>query len=135
MEKMVKLTSGLIQKYYGNPEEVFHEIKNDDSNGASHKNNWYNENISENPESVVYSNGPQNEHHLSNEAHKYTIDAQKVYSPNWLYSCYYCNDLNTDNSNRYERHVVLTHSGRAAYPNKAELEKFGLDAQGRSWEV
>jgi len=34
----------------------------------------------------------------------------------------------------YENHVVMTHD-RPAYPNKAEMEKHWLKAQGKEWET
>jgi hypothetical protein len=33
------------------------------------------------------------------------------------YQCYYC-DYVTNDENQYERHIVLKHPGRPAYPNK-----------------
>jgi hypothetical protein len=50
------------------------------------------------------------------------------------YLCYYC-DYKAYNKECYETHVVLKHCHSPAYPNKAEIEKRGLKAQGKSWEV
>jgi hypothetical protein len=50
------------------------------------------------------------------------------------YSCYYC-DYKTDKKDHYERHVILRHDHCPAYPNKAEMEKRGLKAQGKDWEI
>jgi hypothetical protein len=49
------------------------------------------------------------------------------------YPCYYCDDR-TNNKDDYERHIILRHNHCPAYPNKAELERLGLKAQGKSWE-
>jgi hypothetical protein len=49
------------------------------------------------------------------------------------YSCYYCK-YRTNNEEEYKQHVVSRHPGRLAYPNKAEIEKSGLKAQGKDWE-
>ena len=48
------------------------------------------------------------------------------------YSCYYC-DYKTNDMGKYENHVVIIH-GRPSYPNKAEIEKYGLKSQGKEWE-
>jgi hypothetical protein len=50
------------------------------------------------------------------------------------YPCYYC-EYRTNNEEEYKQHVALRHPGRLAYPNKAEIEKRGLKAQGKSWEI
>ena len=50
------------------------------------------------------------------------------------YSCYYC-DYKPDSKSDYERHVIMRHGHSSAYPNKAEIEKMGLKAQGKSWET
>jgi len=40
------------------------------------------------------------------------------------YECYYCDKfVPTDNRDDYEKHVVLTHDNKPAYPSKADLEK------------
>jgi hypothetical protein len=62
-------------------------------------------------------------------------DAKKVIEQiNSQYRCYYC-DYETKYDEAYDKHVVLTHPGRPAYPNKADIEKLGLKAQGKSWEI
>jgi hypothetical protein len=35
----------------------------------------------------------------------------------------------------YERHVILTHPKRPAYPSKVDLERLGLHGQGKRWEI
>jgi hypothetical protein len=54
-------------------------------------------------------------------------------SNNFRYSCYYCN-AETNNKNEYESRVVLKHPGKLCYPDRAYLEKFGLQVKGKSWE-
>jgi hypothetical protein len=49
------------------------------------------------------------------------------------YPCYYC-PYGMNYEDDYERHVVKYHSGRPAYPNKAEIAKHGLTPQGKDWE-
>jgi hypothetical protein len=49
-------------------------------------------------------------------------------------SCYYC-DYKSDSKDDYERHVIMKHGHSLAYPNKAEIEKMGLKAWGKSWEI
>jgi hypothetical protein len=50
------------------------------------------------------------------------------------YQCYYCN-YEAKYNEAYDKHVVLTHPGRPAHPNKAEIEKRELKPQGKDWEV
>jgi IS1 family transposase len=50
------------------------------------------------------------------------------------FSCYYCDDYKPYIKSDYERHVVMKHGHSPAYPNKAEIEKLGLKAQGKDWE-
>jgi hypothetical protein len=35
----------------------------------------------------------------------------------------------------YESHVVMKHPGKLAYPGKAYLERLGIEAKGKSWEI
>jgi hypothetical protein len=51
------------------------------------------------------------------------------------YSCYYCSNLQTNYKGYYQNHMILQHSDKPPYPNKADLERLGLKAQGKSWEV
>jgi hypothetical protein len=48
--------------------------------------------------------------------------------------CYYC-DYKPDSKDDYEGHVVLGHGHSIAYPNKAEIEKWGLKPQDKDWET
>ncbi|MDN5868044.1 MAG: hypothetical protein L0H55_11705, partial [Candidatus Nitrosocosmicus sp.] len=50
-----------------------------------------------------------------------------------IYSCYLCG-LETDSKEEYERHYVRTHPGKPAYPCLADITKYGLEPQGKSWE-
>lgn len=50
------------------------------------------------------------------------------------YRCYYCDHPPAASKDDYEHHVVTKH-GKPAYPNKAEIEKRGLIAQGKDWET
>jgi hypothetical protein len=54
--------------------------------------------------------------------------------PDYPVNCYYC-DYKPDSKDHYERHVILRHDHCIAYPNKAEIEKLRLEAQGKSWET
>ena len=48
------------------------------------------------------------------------------------YQCYYCNRfVPTDNKDDYEKHVVLSHDGKLAYPSKVDLERNNLKPQGK----
>jgi hypothetical protein len=52
-----------------------------------------------------------------------------------MFECYHCNDFHNNNETEYERHVVLNHQGKPAYPCKIDLERLGLRAQGKNWEI
>jgi proteasome lid subunit RPN8/RPN11 len=52
-----------------------------------------------------------------------------------MYSCYYCNSYQTDLEKNYERHVILSHPKRPAYPSKVDLERLGIHGQGKGWEI
>ncbi|HEY6668207.1 MAG TPA: DUF4326 domain-containing protein [Candidatus Nitrosopolaris sp.] len=54
---------------------------------------------------------------------------------NSKYVCYYCMDCQTDSEHEYHSHKVRKHPDKPAYPTKADLEKFGLTPQGKSWEI
>jgi hypothetical protein len=44
-------------------------------------------------------------------------------------SCYYC-PFQTNNSKEYDRHVVLKHPKKPAYPGKADMESLRLPPKG-----
>jgi hypothetical protein len=48
--------------------------------------------------------------------------------------CYYC-DYKPYSKDDYEAHVIMRHGHSLAYPNKAEIEKLGLEAQRKNWET
>jgi hypothetical protein len=48
--------------------------------------------------------------------------------------CYYCDSFHRNDEEDYERHILIKHTGKPAYPNKAEIEKSGLKRQGKEWE-
>ena len=53
------------------------------------------------------------------------------------FSCYHngC-DFHTNDEKDYHRHAAQKHTGLPVlYPTKAELEKYGLQAQGKDWEI
>jgi hypothetical protein len=43
-----------------------------------------------------------------------------------IFKCYYCN-YETSVEREYERHVVLRHPGKPAYPSKIDLEKIEVN--------
>jgi hypothetical protein len=74
---------------------------------------------------------------ISSEAElsKKIVDASV--STNFLFSCYhrYC-DFHTIDERDYRRHWGQNHTGvPILYPTKTELMKYGLEAQGKSWEI
>ena len=61
---------------------------------------------------------------------------------NSKYVCYYCIDFQSTNyESDYKNNVVLKHmtssadKDHPAYPTKADIERLGLVAQGKSWEI
>jgi hypothetical protein len=59
--------------------------------------------------------------------------------PNFLYLCYYCgkgNGFQTNDETDYTLHVISKHGlGHPCYPCKLDLERLGIKAQGKSWEI
>ena len=52
------------------------------------------------------------------------------------YECYYCDKFDpTGNRDDYEKHIVLSHDRKLAYPSKADLERNNLKPQGTEWEI
>jgi hypothetical protein len=52
------------------------------------------------------------------------------------YERYYCDEFaSTDNRDDYEKHVVLSHDGKLAYPSLVDLKKNNLKSQGKTWEI
>jgi hypothetical protein len=43
----------------------------------------------------------------------------------FIFNCYYCN-YQTNTEREYERHVVLKHPGKLAYPSEIDLKKMGV---------
>ena len=48
--------------------------------------------------------------------------------------CYYCLKKNFQSKAQYERHVLLNHNQKLAYPNLPYLKAMGLKPQGCLWE-
>jgi hypothetical protein len=52
------------------------------------------------------------------------------------FECYYCHDfLSTYDNKEYEKHVVLEHPKKNAYPGLIDMEKNSLIPKGNSWEI
>jgi hypothetical protein len=50
------------------------------------------------------------------------------------YSCYHCDGFHTGNQDYYENHMARCHFRLPAYPSVADLQRYGLKPQGKSWE-
>jgi hypothetical protein len=48
--------------------------------------------------------------------------------------CYYCTKKNFQSKAHYERHVLLNHNQKLAYPNLPYLKAMNLRPQGCLWE-
>src|SRR5215207_7165238 len=53
----------------------------------------------------------------------------------YMFKCYHCVDFQTNNKDYYEHHITIHHFRLPAYPSKAEIEQYGLEAQGKEWEI
>jgi hypothetical protein len=51
------------------------------------------------------------------------------------FSCYYCCGFQTNSEEQYMRHCAIKHPKKPFQPTKADLERHGLKAQGKSWEI
>jgi hypothetical protein len=51
------------------------------------------------------------------------------------FDCYYCDGYQGDIEADYERHVVLKHPRKQAYPSKVDLENLGIHGKGKEWEI
>jgi hypothetical protein len=51
------------------------------------------------------------------------------------YKCYHCDCYQSNDEADYKHHNVLNHTGKGAYPSKADIEKLGLKPQGKPWET
>ena len=64
-----------------------------------------------------------------------TENPKKEIEEYYCYCCYYCDSFKTNSEDDYKSHVIHKHGiGHPCYPGKADLEKLGLKAQGKSWE-
>jgi hypothetical protein len=144
----------LIDKYYSNPEEYFalddHGLNVDpDSTGASPADQEGLARNIENKEGLadyVQNDKIASESQEKSEENIEPISSdlelsKKIFdtsiSTNFLFSCYHkdCN-FQTDSEQDYERHWGQKHTGiPILYPTKTELEKYGLQAQGKDWEI
>jgi hypothetical protein len=50
------------------------------------------------------------------------------------YTSYHCDDFQTNNQDYYENHMARKHFKLPAYPSIADLQRYGLSAQGKDWE-
>jgi hypothetical protein len=57
------------------------------------------------------------------------------------FSCYHCDYFHTNSEADYQRHVMSNHQktpsdvNHPCYPTKADIERLGLKAQGKDWEI
>ena len=70
----------------------------------------------------------------------YTILQQEQQQPighqhNLLYSCYHCDNFETNTKQDYESHVIFRHPHMPGYPSKADLRMLGIQGKGKEWEI
>lgn len=51
-----------------------------------------------------------------------------------IYSCYHGCNFQTHSKQEYQKHYVINHPGKPAYPTIADILKNGLTPQGKPWE-
>jgi hypothetical protein len=96
----------------------------------------------ETTENIENITSEQNDKHVEPSLH---VSQASQASPKQkqAFECYHCNNFQspTNNVQDYERHVIRDHQKGTAdkdhpcYPCKADLERLGLKAQGKSWEI
>jgi hypothetical protein len=128
----------LAEKYFSSPEDCF--IKDDETlnaeNIASVSNHLYSQNIlhkitplaCNNILTELYNNPTE----VSSDEYCPTSPTIEVASDQ--YHCYYC-PYQAKNIKEYERHVVLKHPKKPAYPGKADMQSLGLSPKGNKWEA
>ena len=75
---------------------------------------------------------------LTDVSHAPYVSPTAAREPDQLYDyqCYYCDNFKTNSNDDYEHHVIKKHGqGHPCYPSKADLEKLGLRAQEKNWEI
>jgi DNA-binding transcriptional ArsR family regulator len=100
-------------------------------NSNNNNNSVENEAMKEKSPPYLPSNNSLNSYN-DNENQKRVYGGENSFT---AYSCYHCNSFQTNSQSDYERHNVINHPGKGAYPSKAEIEKRGLKAQGKDWEI
>jgi hypothetical protein len=83
-------------------------------------------------------NRPKNEFSGANRLDYYFGDevaGEPVVKARQWFKCYHCNHFQTDNEKDYESHNAINHYRLPAYPTIADLERHGLEPQGKSCEI
>jgi hypothetical protein len=116
---------------------------NDSSDGSREKASTYQEKSLVKNLDISRDNNENNvnisqNHNLEGIQISYAIP-QELSQPSQLspFKCYHPDcDFHTNNEQDYEKHGVLNHQKNPLlYPSKAEIEKYGLEPQGRNWEI
>jgi hypothetical protein len=131
IRKMTPMTpmTPIKQNHEGNSPkslEIFSRLETNDSN-TKYDSNQNSENHAQNTEiGDIGENGEI----LSIEG-----DSEAVKQQVFLFQCYYCNTLQTNDEKEYVEHGVKHHLYKPVFPSKADLEKHRLQAQGKKWEI
>ena len=94
-------------------------------------------------DSTTENDSTQNaENHAQNREGGDSGDSGAIFSiegggGSFLFECYHSGcDFHTNDEKDYHRHAAQKHAGiPVLYPTRAELEKYGLKPQGKSWEI
>ena len=83
----------------------------------------------------VPSNNPLNATQATQQE-QYQQEAVVVVEQNNLaFSCYYYSNFQTNVKGDYERHVIIVHPKKPAYPSNPDLKRLEIEAKGKEWEI
>jgi hypothetical protein len=77
---------------------------------------------------------PKSEIRAQSEDIRPSEDSEAIFDTSILFRCYYCNVFITDSKQHYLNHGAIKHPHKPMFPTKAEIQKYGLQSQGRRWE-
>jgi len=120
-------TNELVDQYYGTYEDYF-ELSHSDRSQEEYLQNG-----------KIASESQGNGQHDIKSSESYEEQSKNIFRSsnrnNLIYLCYHCGNFQTDSAPDYEKHIVKNHHCKPAYPSKAEIEQYGLKAQGKKWEI
>jgi hypothetical protein len=83
----------------------------------------------------VPSNNPLNATQATQQQQHHQQEDIVVGQNKQAFCCYYCSNFRTNVKVDYERHVIIVHPKKPAYPCKADLNRLEVEAMGKEWEI